>query len=45
MQFFLAIHPEQALVIDRVAFPSQQNMQAAIAKAVPFMGQSLHAFT
>ena len=31
-------------MIDRVAFPPQQNMQAAIAETPPLMGHGLHAF-
>ena len=43
MQLFLAIHAEQALVIDRVALPPQQNMQASITETPPLVGQRLHA--
>jgi hypothetical protein len=37
------IEPEQLLVVDHVALPLEQNMQAPIAEAAAFMGDRLHA--
>jgi hypothetical protein len=39
---FLAVNPEQALVIDLIPFPPQQDVQASIAEPSPLMGNGLH---
>jgi hypothetical protein len=39
----LPIEPEQLLVVDDVAFPLEQNMQAPITEAAAFTGDRRHA--
>ncbi len=44
-QLLFAIHPEQALVVDRNARALHQHMNAPIAKAPPFVCNRLLAIT
>lgn len=42
-QAFLAVEPEQPLVVDLEAFAPEQHMQTPVAEPSPFPGDGLHA--
>src|SRR5690606_24166342 len=41
-ELFFAVDPEQALVIDLIPFPPQQDVQAPIAEPSPLVGNGFH---
>jgi hypothetical protein len=45
LEAFLAIQPEQTLVVHQEAFPAQHHVQPTIAEAATFMRDRLHPVT